>query len=53
MEDLGDLVKGLDIKSRQLALRHKKLKDDLDKLQKKHIETEYTLTQHKLTITEL
>ncbi|MEI6749060.1 MAG: hypothetical protein WCM93_07860 [Bacteroidota bacterium] len=53
MEDLGDLVKGLDIKSRQLALRHKKLKDDLDKLQKKHIETEHTLTQHKLTITEL
>jgi tRNA G10 N-methylase Trm11 len=53
MEDLGDLVKGLDIKSRQLALRHKKLKDDLDKLQKKHMETEYTLTQHKLTITEL
>ena len=32
MKDLSDLVKGLDIKSRQLALRHQKLKDEFNKL---------------------
>jgi len=53
MEDLSDLVKGLDIKSRQLALKHKKLKNDFDQLQKKHLETEHSITQHKQTILEL
>ena len=53
MEDLSDLVKGLDIKSRQLALRYKKLKDDFNKLQQKHLETENNIIQQKQTITEL
>jgi len=53
MEDLSDLVKGLDIKSRQLALKHKKLKNDFEQLQKKHFETENSITQHKQTILEL
>jgi chromosome segregation ATPase len=53
MEDLSDLVKGLDIKSRQLALKHKKLKNDFEQLQKKHLETEHSITQHKQTILEL
>jgi hypothetical protein len=53
MEDLSDLVKGLDIKSRQLALKHKKLKNDFEQLQKKHLETENIITQHKQTILEL
>jgi len=53
MEDLSDLVKGLDIKSRQLALKHKKLKNDFEQLQKKHFETENNITQHKQTILEL
>ena len=53
MEDLSDLVKGLDIKSRQLALKHKKLKNDFEQLQKKYLETENNLTQHKQTIIEL
>jgi len=53
MEDLSDLVKGLDIKSRQLALRYKKLKDDFNKLQQKHLETENNINQQKQTITEL
>ena len=47
MEDLSDLVKGLDIKSRQLALRHKKLKDEFDQLQIKQLETENNITQQK------
>jgi SMC interacting uncharacterized protein involved in chromosome segregation len=53
MEDLSDLVKGLDIKSRQLALRHKKLKNDYNQLQNKYLETENSITQHKQTILEL
>jgi hypothetical protein len=53
MEDLSDLVKGLDIKSRQLSLKHKKLKNDFDQLQKKYLETENIITQHKQTILEL
>jgi SMC interacting uncharacterized protein involved in chromosome segregation len=53
MEDLSDLVKGLDIKSRQLALRHKKLKNDYSQLQNKYLETENSITQHKQTILEL
>jgi len=53
MEDLSDLVKGLDIKSRQLALRYKTLKDDFRKLQQKHLETENNIIQQKQTITEL
>ena len=40
MKDLSDLVKELDIKGRQLALRHTKLKEEYGKLQQKHIETE-------------
>ena len=53
MEDLSDLVKGLNIKSRQLSLKHKTLKNDFEKLQKKQIETENSLTQQKQTILEL
>mgnify|MGYP003611950927 CR=1 FL=1 len=53
MEDLSDLVKGLDIKSRQLALRYKTLKDDFNKLQQKLLESEINITQQKQTITEL
>ena len=53
MEDLSDLVKGLDIKSRQLALKYKTLKDDFRRLQAKHNETETTNTQQKQTISEL
>ncbi len=53
MEDLSNLVKGLDIKSRQLALRYKKLKEDFNQLQKKQTETENSVTQHKQTIVEL
>ena len=53
MEDLSDLVKGLNIKSRQLALKHKTLKNDFEKLQKKQVETENSLTQQKHTILEL
>jgi hypothetical protein len=53
MEDLSDLVKRLNIKSRQLALRHKKLKDDFDKLQKINIENENSITHHKQVIIEL
>ncbi len=53
MENLSDLVKGLDIKSRQLALRHKKLKDEIDQLLKKQLETDNNLIQQKQTILEL
>jgi predicted patatin/cPLA2 family phospholipase len=53
MEDLSDLVKGLDIKSRQLALRYKKLKHDFDQLQNKNLETENNITQYKQSILEL
>jgi len=53
MEDLSDLVKGLDIKSRQLALRYKKLKDEYTKLQQKNVNTESIITQQKQTIIEL
>ena len=53
MEDLSDLVKGLNFKSRQLALKHKTLKNDFEKLQKKQVETENSLTQQKQTILEL
>jgi predicted patatin/cPLA2 family phospholipase len=53
MEDLSDLVKGLDIKSRQLALRYKKLKHDFDQLQNKNLETENKITQYKQSILEL
>ena len=53
MEDLSDLVKGLDIKSRQLTLRYKTLKDDYIKLKQKHLESENNITQQKQTITEL
>ena len=53
MEDLSGLVKGLDIKSRRLALKYKKLKHDFEQLQIKHLETENNLTQHKQIISEL
>ncbi len=53
MEDLSDLVKGLDIKSRQLALRYKKIKADFDQLQKKHIETANIIIQQRQSILEL
>ncbi len=53
MKDLSDLVKGLDIKGRQLALRYNKLKADFNSLQQKHIETENSIAQHKQLIVEL
>ena len=53
MEDLSDLVKGLDIKSRQLALRYKKLKDDFSGLQKKEIENQKRITEYTNRILEL
>ena len=53
MEDLSNLVKGLDIKSRQLALRYKKLNENFNQLQKKQTETESSITLHKQTIVEL
>lgn len=53
MEDLSNLVKGLDIKSRQLALRYKTLKNDFTKLEQKQLESEKLITQHKQTILEL
>jgi len=53
MEDLSDLVKRLDIKSRQLALKHKTLKDDFTILQQNHLETLNIVTQQKQLITEL
>ncbi len=53
MEDLSKLVKGLDIKSRQLVLRHKTLKDEFIKLEQKYLETENSLLQQKKIILEL
>jgi len=53
MDDLSNLVKGLDIKSRQLALRYKTLKHDFLKLEQKFRETENSNTEHKNTILEL
>jgi hypothetical protein len=53
MEDLSTLVEGLNIKSRQLALKYKTLKDDFNKLQSKHEETNNSLIQQKRTILEL
>ena len=53
MEDLSKLVKGLDIKTRQLAFRYKTLKDDFIALKKEHLKTENNITQYKQTITEL
>lgn len=53
MEDLSNLVKGLDIKSRQLALRYKTLIADFKKLQQQHLETVNNITQYKQTIVEL
>jgi septal ring factor EnvC (AmiA/AmiB activator) len=53
MDDLSNLVKGLDIKSRQLALRYKTLKDDFIKLEQKFRETENSNTEYKKSILEL
>jgi len=53
MDDLSNLVKGLDIKSRQLALRYKTLKDDFLKLEQKFRETEISNTEYKKSILEL
>jgi SMC interacting uncharacterized protein involved in chromosome segregation len=53
MEDLSKLVKSLDIKSRQLALRHNTLKADFETLKQKQVETEIIIRQYKQTILEL
>ncbi len=53
MEDLSDLVKGIDIKSRQLALRYGTLKEDFNTLQAKNLESEEIITQQKQIIVEL
>ena len=53
MDDLSNLVKGVDIKSRQLALRYKTLKDDYLKLEHKFRETENRFAEQKQTILEL
>lgn len=53
MEDLSKLVKSLDIKSRQLALRHSTLKENYLNLTQKYSEAEKIISQHKQTILEL
>ena len=53
MEDLSKLVKGLDIKTRQLALRFKTLKEDYEILKQQHLETENNIIQYRQTIIEL
>lgn len=53
MDELSDLVKGLDIKSRQLALSYKTLHTKYKALTAKQQETEKILEQHKQTILEL
>jgi len=53
MEDLSDLVKTVDIKIRQLALKHKTLKDDHAKLQQKLADTENSLIEYKQTAAKL
>ena len=53
MEDLSKLVKGLDIKTRQLALRFKTLKEDYEILKQQNLETENNIIQYRQTIIEL
>jgi hypothetical protein len=53
MEDLSKLVTGVDIKIRQLVQKHKILKEDFDKLEKKYFETENSLHQQKQLVLEL
>lgn len=53
MEDLSNLVKEVDIKSRQLALRYKTLKADFIKTELKFRESENRNTELKNTILEL
>jgi len=53
MDKLSGLVEGIDIKSRQLAIRLKTLKIEYGKLEQKYIETEKTNTLNKQTIIEL
>jgi hypothetical protein len=53
MEDLSKLVKGLDIKTRQLALRFKTLKEDYELLKQQNLETESKIAQYRQTIVEL
>lgn len=53
MDRLSEVVKGIDLKSRQLALRLKTLKNDYSKLEKKYFETEQTNIQNKQNILEL
>jgi len=53
MEDLSNLVKEVDIKSRQLALRYKTLKADFIKTEQKFRESENRNTELKNTILEL
>jgi hypothetical protein len=53
MEEFSDLVKELEIKSRQLALKHKKLKEENALLLNRLKEAESNNTQHKQIILEL
>ncbi len=53
MDNLSNLVKGLDIKSRQLSLRYKTLKADFIKLEQKLRESESRNTEQMNTILEL
>ena len=53
MDNLSNLVKGLDIKSRQLALRYKTLKADFITLEQKLRESESRNTEQVNTILEL
>ena len=53
MDSLSELVKSIDIKCRQIALKHNKLKQEYSKLEHKYEETEKNNYQLKQTITEL
>lgn len=52
MENFSDLVKGIDIKSRQLSLKHEKLKKQHAQLEEKLAETEKLMQRLKETIEE-
>lgn len=52
MENFSDLVKGIDIKSRQLSLKYEKLKQQYVLTENKLLETEKVIEQLKETIEE-
>ncbi len=50
MENFSDLVKGIDIKSRQLSLKYEKLKQQYIRTENKLLETEKEIEQLRETI---